>query len=332
MRVAPGLFLSKFLLQQTHANASGRNRPARQQRAQRSIHQPWPGTPGQFPRVAMTIPSLHHRLAVCSWSLQPASPQQLIEYLQNVGIPRVQLALDPLRDNPAVWDSLPDLFQEHAITIVSGMFGTIGEDYSTLESIRRTGGIVPDEHWEQNWRNIQSIAEIARSMDLSLVTFHAGFLPHDDSDPTFAKLLDRISQIADCFEERHIILTFETGQETAEGLRDFLVKLNRPTVGVNFDPANIILYDNGDPIQALRTLGPWVRQVHLKDANRTRVPGTWGDEVVLGTGQVDWPAFFRILDELEFDGYLGIEREAGDQRVEDIRTAREFIEQLLEAR
>jgi L-ribulose-5-phosphate 3-epimerase len=280
----------------------------------------------------MTSPTLHHRLAVCSWSLQPASPQQLIEQLQRAGIPRVQLALDPLRDNPAVWDPLPDLFQEHAITIASGMFGTIGEDYSTLDSIRRTGGIVPDEHWEQNWRNIQDSADLAKSMELGLVTFHAGFLPHDELDPAYAKLLDRITQIADCFEERQITLTFETGQETADSLRAFLEKLNRPTVGVNFDPANIILYDNGDPIQALRTLGPWVRQVHLKDAIRTRVPGTWGDEVVLGTGQVDWPAFFRILDELRFDGHLCIEREAGNQRTEDIRTAREFLEQLLEAR
>jgi L-ribulose-5-phosphate 3-epimerase len=280
----------------------------------------------------MDSSSLHHRLAVCSWSLQPSSPQQLVEQLQNVGISRVQLALDPLRENPAVWDPLPDLFQEHAITIASGMFGTIGEDYSTLDSIRRTGGVVPDEHWEQNWRNIQASADLARSMGLSLVTFHAGFLPHDESDPSFAKLLDRISRVADCFAERQITLTFETGQETAESLSAFLGKLNRRGVGVNFDPANIILYDNGDPIHALRTLGPWVRQIHLKDANRTRTPGTWGDEVVLGTGQVDWPAFFRILDELQFEGHLCIEREAGDQRAEDIRTAREFLEHLIEAR
>jgi L-ribulose-5-phosphate 3-epimerase len=280
----------------------------------------------------MATSSLHHRLAVCSWSLQPASPQTLVEQLQSVGIPRVQLALDPLRDNPAVWDPLPDLFQQYAITIASGMFGTIGEDYSTLESIRRTGGIVPDEHWDQNWRNIQSTTTLARSLDVNLVTFHAGFLPHEKTDPDYAKLFERIAHIADLFAEQNLTLTFETGQETAEALRQFLEQLNRPNVGVNFDPANIILYDNGDPIHALRTLGPWVRQVHLKDAIRTRVPGTWGDEVVLGIGHVDWPAFFRTLDQLQFEGHLCIEREAGDQRVEDIRTAREFIEQLLEPR
>jgi L-ribulose-5-phosphate 3-epimerase len=277
----------------------------------------------------MNSNSIHHRLAVCSWSLQPPDPHSLIEHLQNVGIPRVQLALDLLRDHPAVWDPLPGLFQQHAIAIASGMFGTIGEDYSTLESIRRTGGVVPDEHWEQNRRNIQSSAQLAHSLGVSLVTFHAGFLPHDEKDPEFGKLLERIQEVADCFAAQGITLTLETGQETAESLRTFLGKLDRPNVGVNFDPANIILYDNGDPIQALRVLGPWVRQVHLKDANRTRVPGTWGEEVVLGTGQVDWPAFFRLLDELGFEGHLCIEREAGNQRMEDIRAAREFIEELL---
>src|SRR6185503_10307078 len=129
-------------------------------------------------------------------------------------------------------------------------------------------------------------------------------------DPEFGKLYDRICRIADLFAAKGIDLGFETGQETAETLREFLVKLNRPNVGVNFDPANMILYDKGDPVAALKTLGPWLTQCHLKDADRTRKPGTWGDEVVVGTGQVDWPAFFRALQELRFSGYCAIEREA----------------------
>jgi len=99
-------------------------------------------------------------------------------------------------------------------------------------------------------------------------------------------------------------------------------------VGVNFDPANMILYDKGDPIEALRTLGPWIRQVHIKDATRTKIPGTWGEEVVAGTGEVDWPAFFAALDQVGFKGDFCIEREAGNQRVADIRAARELIENL----
>jgi sugar phosphate isomerase/epimerase len=187
---------------------------------------------------------------------------------------------------------------------------------------------VPDAHWDQNWRNIQTVASIARRFRLKLVTFHAGFLPHAEEDPSFQKLLDRIARVADLFAAQGIALGFETGQETADTLAAFLTKLNRPNVGVNFDPANMILYDKGDPIAALRTLGPWLKQCHIKDANRTKAPGTWGEEVVAGTGQVDWPAFFRTLGELGFRGNLCIEREAGMQRVADITAARQLVERL----
>lgn len=276
----------------------------------------------------MNLGALSGRLAVCSWSLQPSDPQDLIAKLHAVGIRRVQLALDPLREQPAVWGRAAEQLRAAGIIVVSGMFGCVGEDYSTLETIRRTGGLVPDETWAQNWKNVQTTAPLAQSLGLKLVTFHAGFLPHDSGDPGFAKLKARLEQVAEVFAARGIALGLETGQETAAALRRFLETLARPNVGVNFDPANMILYDKGDPIEALRVLAPWIRQVHLKDARRTRVPGTWGEEVVLGTGEVDWPAFFRTLGEIGFNGDLCIEREAGGQRVADIRAAREFVERL----
>jgi len=271
---------------------------------------------------------IKERLAVCSWSLQPASPQQLLEHLRAIGIPRLQLALDPLRESPALWGGVGDLCRQHQVALVSGMFGTVGEDYTTLESIRRTGGLVPDETWNENWENIQKTAGIAHQLGLKLVTFHAGFLPHDESDPDFERLLHRIRLVADLFAAQGVDLAFETGQETAETLRAFLGKLGRNNVGVNFDPANMILYDKGDPITAVRVLGPWVRQCHIKDARKTKVSGTWGEEVPVGTGEVDWKAFFRALAEAGFTGHLSIEREAGNQRVKDIQTAKQFVEAL----
>lgn len=276
----------------------------------------------------MNVSPLSQRLAVCSWSLQPTSPQDLISKLQETGVSRVQLALDPLRDEPAVWAQTPGLLQQAGISIVSGMFGCVGEDYSTLETIRVTGGIAPDVTWAQNWRNIQATADLARKLGLKLITFHAGFLPHEESDPNFAKLKQRLIQTADIFQARGIALGLETGQETAGVLFDFLHKLTKSNVGVNFDPANMILYNKGNPIEALRKLGNWVRQVHIKDARRTKVPGTWGEEVTAGTGEVDWPAFFAALTQTGFKGDLCIEREAGTQRVADIRTAREMVEKI----
>jgi sugar phosphate isomerase/epimerase len=121
----------------------------------------------------------------------------------------------------------------------------------------------------------------------------------------------------------------ETGQETPETLAAFLRKLGHKNVGVNLDPANIILYDKGNPVAAIKTLGPWLKQCHIKDAVRTKVAGQWGQEVVLGTGQVDWKAFFAALQAVNFTGNLCIEREAGNQRVADVRTAREYLERQI---
>lgn len=271
------------------------------------------------------------RLAVCSWSLQPENPGQLIERLQATGLKRLQCALDPLREKPEVWRSFPELCRQNGIELVSGMFGTIGEDYTTLDTIRRTGGIVPDATWEQNWAAIQESVAIAKRLGLKLVSFHAGFLPHEASDPTFAKLMDRITRIAKLFAAEGIQLAFETGQESADTLKAFLDQLGQSNVGVNFDPANMILYDKGDPIKSLRVLHKYIRQCHIKDATRTKVPGEWGAEVPAGTGEVNWAEFFKTLKELDFQGNCCIEREAGSQRVEDIRTARLHVENITKS-
>jgi sugar phosphate isomerase/epimerase len=269
---------------------------------------------------------LAQRLAVCSWSLQPADPEDLVGKLKATGIHRVQLALDPLRGDSAKWGGVAEVFSAQGIQISSGMFGCVGEDYSTLESIRLTGGIAPNETWEQNWKNIQATAALGQALGLKLVTFHAGFLPHLKTDKHFTKMLRRLAEVADIFERAKIVLGLETGQETAPVLASLLNELNHPNVGVNFDPANMILYGKGNPIDALEMLGAWIRQVHMKDAVRANEPGTWGREVPAGKGEVDWPAFFGTLKNLKFTGPIVIEREAGTQRVEDIRTAKAVAE------
>ena len=280
--------------------------------------------------TAHRIPSkFRDRLAVCGWSLQAPDPAALVDRMKAAGFNRVQLDLDPFRENPAVWDAAPGLFERHGIVPVSGMFRTIGEDYSTLESIRVTGGVVPDATWEGNLANAEATARNAARLGLTFVMFHAGFLPHDPADPNFEKLAGRVRQIARIFAARGITLGCETGQESAPALKAFLEHLDAPNVAVNFDPANMLLYGNGDPIAAVRTVGRWIRSVHMKDAAATATPGTWGTELAVGTGQVDWPAFLAALDEIGFEGWLCFEREAGDRRVEDLREGRVFIDRLL---
>ena len=113
------------------------------------------------------VPSVVERLAVCSWSLQPESADDLFTKLAATGLARTQIALDPIRENAEDrWSDFRQRAEARGVTCVSGMFVTAGEDYSTLESIRRTGGVVPDETWEENWRNIQANAELAAALEL----------------------------------------------------------------------------------------------------------------------------------------------------------------------
>ena len=268
--------------------------------------------------------AIAQRVAACSWSLRPTGPADLVAKLARAGINKVQLALGPLASEPAWADAAGELAGA-GVAVVSGMFGCVGEDYSTLESIRRTGGVVPDATWPANRRNILRAVPIAASLGLHLVSFHAGFLPAEQADPAYAKLLGRIGEVADAFAAEGIDLALETGQEDAPTLARFLDRLHRPNVGVNFDPANMILYAKGDPVAAAGALAGRIRQVHVKDALPADVPGQWGREVPAGSGAVDWPAFFAALRGQAFGGFLCIEREGGGDRLADVAAARELI-------
>jgi L-ribulose-5-phosphate 3-epimerase len=283
------------------------------------------GTTGDPAQGPARSGSVARRVGVCSWSLQPRTVHELVARVQATGQAAVQLALDPVRNGAMAAGDVTAALRTAGITVLSGMMAMEGEDYSTLESIRRTGGVVPDEAWPRNRDAAAANAALARSLGVRLVTLHAGFLPHAAADPRRAVLLGRVRELARIFADAGVTLALETGQETAQTLLEVLDELRDVAVGINFDPANMILYGMGDPVAALRLLAPFVRQVHVKDALPAAMPGTWGTEVVAGTGAVDWASFFRVLDERGIRADLLIEREAGADRVGDISAAGALI-------
>ncbi|MHC4991156.1 MAG: sugar phosphate isomerase/epimerase family protein [Planctomycetota bacterium] len=272
------------------------------------------------------------RIAVCSWSMQPRTPDELVRRLLALEIPAVQLALNPVVQEPATWGDAPERLRDAGIEVVSGMMAMAGEDYSTLESIARTGGLRPDETWPTNLGLATRVAECAAQHDIHLVTFHAGFIPEESRSDERHVMMDRLHLIADAFRQRRVRLGLETGQETATTLHDLLQHLDRGVIGVNFDPANMILYGRGDPVDALRTLSYWVCQIHVKDARPTQATGTWGTEVPVGEGAVDWPAFFEVASTIDPPVDYVIEREAGLDREGDIAVARDLVARLLNTR
>lgn len=268
-------------------------------------------------------------VGVCSWSLRPESTDALIEALAAIPIDSVQLALVPLIEHPREWCDAISRLRSRGVRIQSGMMAAIGEDYSTLESISRTGGFRPDATWKGNLERALRLADLAAEGGLVLVTVHAGFIPERRDDPERARMVERLRIVADVFARRGVSLALETGQERAGTLVEFLREAATPTLGVNFDPANMLLYGMGDPVEALSQLSPWVRQVHVKDALPAERPGTWGQEVPAGAGAVDWKRFGDIVRRLDPPVDLVIEREQGGRRLDDVRTALTLARSML---
>lgn len=273
---------------------------------------------------------MSRRLGVCSWSLRPESPQELVTRVRDCGLSAVQLALDPIRLGS--WGARRDvqrLFDRAGIVILSGMMAMKGEDYSTLDRIKETGGVILDENWEANRIAAEQNARIARAMGVRLVTFHAGFISHDPSDPRRHLMMDRLRVVVDTFAQQGVATAFETGQESADTLLPALADLRRPEVGVNFDPANMILYGMGDPVDSVRRLARLIRQVHVKDAIPATSPGRWGSETPAGKGAVPWHDFFATMARCNVRCDFLVEREAGDDRIRDIINARELVQSIV---
>jgi L-ribulose-5-phosphate 3-epimerase len=305
------------------------------------------GDNGPWGQEAVTFPSnwrfgytfAVHKVGVCSWSLRPKSPEELVERLRACGIAATQLAVDPLRDGRWNVEHTRDILGQAGIEILSGMMAMKGEDYSTIETIRATGGVRSDENWSTNLEAAAENARVARELGIGLVTFHAGFLPEEPGHALRAVMLERVRDIAAEFAEQGVRVALETGQESAATLLGVLAELGNASgaegaasISVNFDPANMILYGMGDPVAALHQLVPFVAQVHIKDAVASLEPGVWGEERTAGTGSVDWDSFLKVL-EAQLPGIdLMIEREAREDRVEDVRAAAALLRGKLGAR
>jgi len=266
-------------------------------------------------------------IGVCSWSLEPTDCEQLAISVTRCGLSHVQLALGPLIERKWCLDTTKNIVEDSNIRICSGMMSTVGEDYSTLESIKLTGGLRPDEHWEANQARAKASAKIASELGIKLVTFHAGFIPETE-DTEHAIIMDRIARIGDIFGAYGTRIGLETGQERAKTLMELLSRQSLANVGINFDPANMILYGIDDPASSIELLQSRIVQVHIKDAIPTQTPGTWGTDVPLGEGAVDWAHFFEIVRSVPGDIDVVIERESGTQRVEDVIKARQLAQSM----
>ncbi len=207
-----------------------------------------------------------------------------------------------------------------------------GEDYADIPTVQRTVGFIPPATREEREARTKDVSDFGAALGVKSVACHIGFVPEDATDPDYVAVLGMVRRICDHAARHGQTFVLETGQEPAHVLMHFLKDVDRANLGINFDPANMILYGTGDPIEALGILASKVLSVHAKDGDwpPRGVAGALGTERPLGQGSVGMERFVAKLKEIGYKGTVNIEREIEnlEQRYADMAMAVKLLERL----
>ena len=226
--------------------------------------------------------------------------------------------------------ALPDwqaVLPAYGIALTAAVCSYEGEDYANLERVHESVGFTTAKYRAERVARTKAIAAFAQHLAIKAVSCHIGFIPADPADHLYDELVALTQDICDDLADRKQDFVLETGQESAAVLVGFLSDVDRTNLKVNFDPANMVLYGSGDPVEALALLRSWVLSVHLKDGTLPPSAGSLGKEVRLGDGAVDFSSFLAELKAIGYTGPLTIEREEPEEAVksQDVHIAIERI-------
>ncbi len=200
-----------------------------------------------------------------------------------------------------------------------------GESYADIPTVQQTVGFIPLKTRDERERRTMEVSDFAAALGVPSIACHIGFVPDDRSDADYIAVRNVVRRICDHAAGNGQTFALETGQEPAEALLRFLEDTGRGNLKINFDPANMILYGTGDPMEAFEALAEHVISVHAKDGDwpPRDQPGALGTERPLGEGAVGIPRFLATLKKCGYRGTINVEREIEDQgqRLEDIRRA-----------
>jgi sugar phosphate isomerase/epimerase len=170
---------------------------------------------------------------------------------------------------------------------------------------------------------------LALSFDLGprVVVVQAGRVP-EESDSPRARLLTEALHALGLYGDRvGAVLALEAGLESGAELAAFLGRFDTGGLGVNLNPANLLIH-GFDPYESARALRDRIAHAHAKDA-RAASPSRAAQEVPLGHGDIDWMKYLAVLEEIEYRGWLTIERETGENRLSDVANGVAFLRRLV---
>jgi sugar phosphate isomerase/epimerase len=258
-------------------------------------------------------------------------PGETLAEMKALGVRCGQLALPGYLDLScaAAWKEALRAADFNVYTV----FATFsGESYADKPAVRDTVGFIPPATRVEREKRTCKVSDFAAVIGAPAIATHIGCVPEDDTTDDHIAVREMVRRVCDHAERRGQKFALETGQESAPVLLDFILGVNRTNLGINFDPANLILYGTGDPIEALGLLGEHVLSVHCKDGDwpPTDNPDALGTERPLGQGSVRMERFLRQLVKIGYQGPLAVERETPDaaERLRDLASGIELLRRL----
>lgn len=219
---------------------------------------------------------------------------------------------------------------ENGVEITTIWVGVAGRHVWDFVEGPLTIGLVPPATRAARVATMKRGSDFARAVGVPSITTHVGFIPENLTDPEYPGVVAALKEVAGYCKQNGQEFWFETGQETPVVLLRTIADVGLPNLGVNLDPANLLMYGKANPVDALDVIGAFVRGVHAKDGEYPTDGRRLGVEKPLGEGRVNFPAFLAKLNKLSYDGALTIEREIhGPQQIADIKAAKRLLEDIL---
>lgn len=256
-----------------------------------------------------------------------------LDDLRALGVQSGQLGVggDVVLDRSAA-DEWAKKIADHQFSIATVVCAYTGEDYADIPTVQKTVGFIPPATRDAREKRTIDASDFAAMLGVKSVGCHIGFVPEDHSDPDYIAVREMVRRICAHAAKHGQTFALETGQEPADTLLRFMKDAACPNLKINFDPANMVLYGSGDPIEAFEKLAPHVVSVHAKDGDWPPAgkPAALGTERPLGQGAVGIPRFVDALKRAGFSGSINVEREIEDQkqRLADIGMAVRLLKEL----
>ncbi len=261
----------------------------------------------------------------------PHGPEKELKKAHDLGLPSCQVVCwQPELFTEEMAERLITASEKYQVEVTTIWTGVPGPAVWNFIEGPTTIGLVPEAYRAERVEALKAGAAFAERVGVPSITTHCGFIPETPSNPLYSGVLDALREVVEYCGERDIEFWFETGQETPVTLLRVIEDLGYDNLGVNLDPANLLMYGKANPVDALDVFGAYVTGVHAKDGEYPTDGRHLGVEKPLGEGRVNFPVLVPKLKDLGYTGALTIEREiSGPKQIKDIKHAIKLLSELV---